>query len=263
MKRLSLMSSYIAIFICLFLVASCEIDNYEAADATIQGAFFDHNGQPLLVEIGSEYLRMREVSWAKGDEESFIGYRRISLMEDGRYLHTKQFSGEYLMFPSNGNFFPYWDAGSEVEDGEEAGELVKISGVTTKDFTVTPYLTIEWVKKPYVTDDHYIECVVRFTRNEKAGFNKPDVQFANMRIGRTIYPTRSRIAEFEPQQLVLTNDDEGTDMTFRTIIPVKWTGISYYIQIVMNCKAVSGDNSTNYPGIGAWNSTTIESVFVP
>lgn len=263
MKRLSLISSYIAIFICLFFAVSCEIDNYDAPDTTIQGAFFDHNGQPLPVEEGSTYLRMRENSWAADDEEAYVGYRTIALSQDGTYHHSKQFSGTYRMFPASGNFFPYWEAGDEVEDGEEAGILVDISGVTTQNFTVTPYLTVEWVKKPYITADNYIECVVRFTRNQKQGFDMPDVQFANMRIGRTIAPTRSRLAEFEPQQLNLTNDMEGTDITIRTIIPIKWTGVDYYIQITMNCKAVAGNTSTTYPGIGAWNTTTVESVFVP
>jgi hypothetical protein len=255
-----------AIFICLFLAASCEIDNYEAPDATVRGAFFDHNGQPLTVEEGSAYLRMRENSWADRDTNAYVGYRTLALRQDGTYQHTRQFSGTYRMFPSSGNFFPYWEAGDEVKDGEEAGILVNVSGVTVQDFTVTPYLTIEWVKKPYyVASGNYIECVVRFTRNQKPGFNMPDVQFANMRIGRSEYPTRSRIAEYEPAQLTLTNDMEGTDITISTNrnLPIKVKGVNYYIQITMNCKTAAGDNTTNYPGIGAWNTTTVESVFVP
>jgi len=242
------------------LAFSCEIDNYDPPDATIQGAFFDHHGQPLQVEQGAEFIRMREISWAKGDEDIFIGNRRLRLWQDGTYVHSKQFSGDYLMLPSNGNFFPYWDADDPERDGDDAGDLVKIANVVTKDFHVTPYLSIEWVQKPRVVDGNYIECVARFTRNQKAGYEMPDVQFANMQVSRTKFPNRANISELVPSQLTLTNDMEGTEITFRTRTPVKWTGISYFVRITMNCRA---SGTINYPGLGAWNCSTVEEIFVP
>ena len=262
MKRI-FFSNYIAVILCLVLTTSCEIDNYDGPNATIQGVILDQNGNPFHIDHNSEYIRMREVSWAKGDENIFIANRRIAVMQDGTYLHTKQFEGDYLMFPSNGNFFPFYEADCEIRDAEEAGVPVRISGVTTQNFNVTPYLTIDWVVEPRLVEGNYIECVVRFTRNQKPGFDMPNLQFGNMRIGRTIYPSRSHLAEFAPQQLNVTNDMEGEEITFRTITPVKWTGINYYIQVTMNCQAVPGNTATNYPGIGAWNGTTIKSVFVP
>jgi len=63
--------------------------------------------------------------------------------------------------------------------------------------------------------------------------------------------------------LQLNNAMEGTDITFRTVIPVKWTGINYWIRITMNCQAVSGDADTNYAGVDQPCCSTIEQIFVP
>lgn len=115
--------AYITIIVGCFMTASCEIDNYEAPDVTIQGTIYDHNGQPLQVDHGVSYIRMREISW--GDGNNYIGNRSLKIQQNGTYRNTKQFAGEYLMLPYNGNFYPYWDADDPVKDGDEAGELVK------------------------------------------------------------------------------------------------------------------------------------------
>ena len=256
MKRLSI---YIAIIFCCLFAVSCEIDNYDAPDATVKGTFYDHNGQPLQVNHGSEYLRMREVSWAKGDSSVYIGNRNLRVQQDGTYQHTKQFSGEYLMLPHKGNFFPYWAADDPVKEGEKAGELVKISGVTTKDFTVTPYLTITWVRTPVVTSDGHLECTVRFKRNQKAGYGMPDLREARLYISRSINASASD-GEYFPTAMTLTNAMEGQDIVLRTVRPLKYTGIDFWVRVGMNCQTASGDATTNYDGMGQYNYTTIEKI---
>jgi hypothetical protein len=255
MKRFS---NYIVLALCSLLAVSCEIDNYDEPDATIQGTFYDHNGQPLQVNQGVEYLRMREISWAK-DEDMFIGNQRLRLQQDGTYRHTKWFSGEYRMLPYSGNFYPYDD---ELLDKDDAGELVKISGTTTKDFTVTPYLTIEWVKKPTVTADKYLECSVRFKRNQKAGYEMPDLNEAWLRISRSVNASAFD-GQLFPSKVTLTNDMEGQEITFRTAIPLKYTGIDYWVRVSVNCKTAAGKPQTNYPGVEEANYTTIEKINVP
>jgi hypothetical protein len=256
MKKLN---DYIAfIFSCLFFVTSCEIDNYDGPDATIQGTLYDHLHQPLQVSHGSGIIRLREVSWAQ-DSTDYVGRQTLNVQQDGTYRNTKWFSGEYRMMPYSGAFFPYDD---EYQDSDEAGELVKISGTTTKDFSVTPYLTVEWVKKPIVTAGNYLECAARFTRNQKAGYEMPDVKEAWLLVSRTVN-TNSRNLDLYPVKMDLTNDMEGQELVFRTAIPVKYTGIDYWIRISMNCQTATGKPETNYPGMGAENFTTIEKIHVP
>ncbi|MDC2614576.1 MULTISPECIES: DUF3823 domain-containing protein [Bacteroides] len=252
--------AYITIIVGCFMTVSCEIDNYEAPDVTIQGTIYDHNGQPLQVDHGVSYIRMREISW--GDGNNYIGNRSLKIQQNGTYRNTKQFAGEYLMLPYNGNFYPYWDADDPVKDGDEAGELVKISGTTTKDFTVIPYLTIEWVKKPTVTPDNYLECTVRFKRNRKEGFGMPDVKEAYLSVSRTINASASDGNLF-PTARVLNNNEEGQDITFRTSRPLKYNGINYWVRVRMNCQTAAGNATTNYPGMGQFNCSTIEQIFVP
>ena len=266
MKRISY---YIATVICCILAVSCEIDNLDEPDATIQGTFYDHTGKPLEVRHGANYLQTRELTWAK-DADTYVAPRRLVLKQDGTYTNTKQFAGDFLLFPIEGNFFPYW-ANSSITDADErenSGVVVtlKSGGVTTQDFHVTPYLTIDWVKEPFVVTEangKYIECSVKFTRNQKAGFNMPDVREANFHVGRTINPQGSREGDYFPSVRTVTNAQEGTELTFRTAIPVKFTNLNYWIRISINCQTAASDNTTNYPGMGQENYSSIKQLFVP
>lgn len=256
---MKILSKYIVSFLCCVLVVSCEIDNYDEPNLTIQGALYDHNGQPLQVNQGSGYIRAREISWAKNTETNFVGNQTLYVQQDGTYRNTKWFPGEYRIMPYAGNFYPYDD---EKQDADDAGELVQVSGTTTKDFTVTPYLSIEWVKKPAMTADNYMECSVRFKRNQKAGYEMPDVREAWLRVSRSVNGAAADGQYFKVKK-DLTNVMEGQEITFRTDIPLKYTGTDYWIRVQMDCKAVAGKPETNYPGIGAANYTTIEKIHVP
>lgn len=250
---------YIAFILIAFSAFSCEMDNYDEPDAGIEGVIYDHEGKPLQVEHGSDIIRIRELSWAKGDENAYIGNQRLKVMQEGNYQNTKLFAGEYLMLPYSGAFFPYDDTN---QDNDQAGELVNIKGTVKKDFAVTPYLSIEWVKEPTVTSDNYIECSVRFKRNQKAGYEMPDVREAWLLVSRTVN-TSARDLELYPRQLDLTNAMEGTVLEFKTAKPVKYTGINYYIRVSMNCKTADGKPETNYPGMGASNFTDVKKVTIP
>ncbi|GHT18306.1 hypothetical protein AGMMS4957_00340 [Bacteroidia bacterium] len=246
--------------ISLFAV-SCEIDNYDGPDATIQGTIFSStDNQPLQVDHGTGIIRIREVSWAKGDPDAYVGNQTLKVQQDGTYRHTKMFSGEYLILPYNGAFYPYDDSYKDNED--EAGELLKIGKGTTKDFTVTPYLSIEWVSEPTVLPDNKISCSVRFKRNQKSGYDMPDMKEAWLLISRTVN-TGSRDLDLYPKALALTNDMEGQVLEFISERPVKYTGISYWIRVSMNCQTAAENASTNYPGMGANNFTTIKEIQVP
>jgi hypothetical protein len=264
MKKLE---NYIVLFLFSLFAVACEMDNYDGPDAGIQGVIYDiTTGKPLQVDHGAGIIRMRELSWAKGDTLAHIGNRNLSVMQDGTYKNTKLFSGEYLMLPNGGPFFPYDD---ENRDHDEAGELVKIKGTITKDFEVTPFLTLTWVEKPTVLPDNKIRCVVRFKRNQKMNsltgefYDMPSVKEAWLQVSR-VTKANARDLSLYPRQLLLTNDMEGRDLEFVSEIPVKFTGRSYFIRVVMNCQTNTDFPTTsNYPGVDAWVGTTVEEVKVP
>lgn len=257
MKHINFLKYYIlAVLFCVTFTA-CEIDNYDEPDCTIEGKLFDHLGQPFQVNQGAGIIRYRELTWAK-DSTTYTSNRTLKVQQDGTYRHTKMFKGNYLLLPYAGGFFPYDD---ENLDNDEAGEYVEIKGMTTKDFTVTPYLTLEWVKKPTVDAEGFLSCSVKFKRNQKAGYEMPDLKEASMSISRTINAGAGEGTLF-PRPITITNDMEGTEIHFKTNIPLKYTGINYWVRVSMNCQTAAGKPETNYPGMGASNYTTIETIYV-
>ncbi|MDR0700670.1 MAG: DUF3823 domain-containing protein [Tannerella sp.] len=255
MKQLNFYSIFV--FCCLSL-ASCEIDNYEAPDCTIEGEIFDHLHQPFQVNQGAGIIRIREISWAK-DSATYTSNRTLKVQQDGTYRNTKLFRGVYRLLPYSGAFYPYDDVNA---DNDDAGELVTIEGTATKDFTVTPYLTLEWVQKPAVDAEGYLTCSVKFVRNRKSGYEMPDLRQANLMISRSVNAGAADGSLFTTR-MNITNDMEGAEIRFRTVIPLKYTGIDYWVRVAMNCQTAAGKPETNYPGMGAENFTTIEKIHVP
>ena len=259
MKNIKFLNPVFFLFVlfCLAFVG-CERDNYDAPDCTIEGTIYDHQNKPYQVSQGAEVLRIRELSWAK-DAETYIANRRLKVQQDGTYRNTKIFKGTYLIFPYEGAFFPYDDIN---RDKDEAGDLIEIKGKVTKDFTVTPFLTVEWVKKPYVDSNGYLNCSVKFTRNQKTGYNMPNLRQANLQVSRTINAGAADGSLFSTRPNI-SNDMEGQEITLRTSRALKYTGINYWIRVMIDCQSVSGDATTNYQGVSSGNYTTIEQIFVP
>jgi hypothetical protein len=139
---------------------------------------------------------------------------------------------------------------------------VTIKGVTTKDFTVIPFLSLEWVVKPTLLSDNRIRCVVRFKRNQKTGYEMPDVKEAWLQVSRVVNASARDLYMF-PKSIVLTNSMEGTDIEFISDVPVKYTGKSYFVRVVMNCQTAAGKPETNYQGMGSNNCTTVVEIVVP
>ncbi|GHT61718.1 hypothetical protein AGMMS50239_13250 [Bacteroidia bacterium] len=249
---------YISFILLCLTFTACEIDNYEDPDCTIEGKIFDHQNQVFQVNQGAAIIRIREISWAK-DSTTYTANRTLKVQQDGTYRNTKIFSGTYRLLPYSGAFFPYDDAN---QDNDDAGELVEIKGTATRDFTVTPYLTIEWVKTPYVDAEGYLNCSVKFKRNQKPGYEMPDLKQASLSVSRTINAGAGDGDLFNTPKTI-TNDMEGTEVELRTMKPLKYTGIDYWVRVSMNCQTAAGKPETNYPGMGASNFTTIEKIHVP
>lgn len=211
--------------VCLF---SCETDNYDAPDATIQGRILDHNGNQLQTEQGNGNMRIKmdELSWANGNDEISVIPRYLNMKQDGTYINEKWFAGEYRMTPIDGAFYPY----------SEEGEIVRIKGTVTQDFTVTPYLNIEWVKEPTVTSDNYIEASVRFKRNSKSGATMPDLNNVILCVSTNQYcGNNNKDSQLFNGTQAVTNDDEGTVIELKTSMAVKYTATTYWVRVGICC----------------------------
>lgn len=213
----------------LLSLSSCELDNYDGPDAALSGQILDHNGNRLQTLQGSGNMRLKleELSWSKGDTSIAIIPYYLNVKQDGTYINDKLFAGEYRITPIEGAFYPY----------DEAGELVTIKGRTTLDFTVTPYLNVEWVTEPYLDENAYIRASIRFTRNAKEGEVMPDLNNCQLFISTTKYCGNNNY----DNQLVaapwnISNAQESTTIDLITSRAVKYVGTTYYVRAGVSCK---------------------------
>lgn len=220
---------YIVLVIISILIplTSCELDNYGEPDATLSGRILDQNGEQLQTLQGGSNLRlkMEELSW--GDSTVTVIPFFLNVKQDGSYMNTKVFGGEYRITPIEGPFYPY----------SEEGETVKISGNATQDFTVTPYLNVEWVTEPSLDENGFVTASIRFTRNEKEGESMPDLNDCQIFISTTKYCGNNNYDD----QLVaspweVTNDQESTTIELISSRAVKYVGTTYFVRAGVSCK---------------------------
>lgn len=149
------MKSYRILAYALFLAltTSCslfEIDNFEEPKETIKGAVVDvKTGEPVLTEHNGGGIRVRltELSYGENVEHNPDFYCR----EDGTYQNTKIFEGNYNV-RIDGPFIPLY---REDQDGnliEDCTVTTDIKGVCTVNFEVQPFLKVEFVGEPSVSD---------------------------------------------------------------------------------------------------------------
>ncbi len=226
------MKNYNILFVIigiLLLMASCELDNFDEPSAALYGTILDNNGDPLQTTQGggNMKLKMEELSWAGGDSTISIIPRNLNVKQDGTYENNKLFNGEYRITPIEGPFFPY----------SENGEIVNVSGSTKYDFSVIPYLNVEWVIEPYLNDSAFIRASIRFTRNSHDSIPMPDLNDCQLYISTTQYSGRNNYDDqLAAAPIEVTNDKEGTTIQLITGRAIKYVGATYYVRAGVSCK---------------------------
>ena len=217
--------------VCCGLAATftaCEIDNYDEPDAAIEGTIFDSTtGLPLETAAGKSSMQMRiwETSWGVQDSSITVAPQDLNMRQDGTYTNTKLFPGNYDVVPFQGAFYPL--------DDEAMQHVTLSSGKTTRvDFTVTPYLTLEWVTEPYVDATDTLRCAVRFTRNAGDG-PMPDVKQLQLYISHNQYVGTGTDPQVTPPVRAITNDEEGTVIELKSL-PIKYSN-RYWVRVGGNC----------------------------
>lgn len=160
MKKITLF----ALLSTLFLLTSCEIfkiDNYEEPEETLQGEVVDKaTGERVLTDQGSEGIRVRltETSWGENVNHN----PDFFCMMDGSFQHTKIFKGTYNI-RIDGPFIPLLrEDANGVPLADETLDT-KIEGTTKVKFEVQPFLKVEFVDDPMVSNG-VIRAMVRVTR---------------------------------------------------------------------------------------------------
>lgn len=125
MKKIKL---YISLLLGVFIVASCELDNYDGPNAKIYGGIYD-------IETGD--LIPQDIISGSRVEYIELGYpvptiQYMIIKPDGSYRNDLMFSGKYSIGPgSSGNYV------TPVKDTVDLA-----TGETKMDFTVQPFVRI-------------------------------------------------------------------------------------------------------------------------
>jgi hypothetical protein len=142
--------------------ACSKVDNYAAPDQTIQGRIIDAaTGKNVLGEVSGENgtgtrIELRELSWSDNPTPQYLATR-----QDGTYINTKIFAGNYKI-SADGAFVPLVQTGPNPVDKSQNVDIK--GGVTTVDFTVEPFLRLEWVGEPVLNSDGTVSVKVIVTR---------------------------------------------------------------------------------------------------
>lgn len=154
---------YIAICVAVITANGCsKLDNYAAPDQTLRGRIIDAGtGKNMPGEVSGENgtgtrIELKELSWAPDATALYL-----ATMQDGTYNNTKIFAGHYKI-SADGAFVPLVQTGATPVDKSQTVDVR--DGVTTVDFTVEPFLRLEWVGEPVANANGTVTVQVKITR---------------------------------------------------------------------------------------------------
>ena len=162
---------FTAVCFLLFANFSCsKIDNYDAPSLTLTGAVMAAGTkQPVQTEAGQSGTRIKliETSWSSDATPEYLASK-----QDGSYTDTKLFPGTYVA-TAEGAFVPMIQTDANGDTTVDNSQTIQLkSGTTTVDFSVEPFLNVEWVGKPVINSDGSITAQVKITR----GTSNPNYQ---------------------------------------------------------------------------------------
>ena len=230
---------YLCIAMVLVGFSACEKDNLDAPNASITGTIYDHKGVPLQLEQGkgSGHIRITELSYLNKPEVEVVTAQELNLKVDGTFRNDRLFAGTYLMHPFKGPFYPVDSLDMKMID-------LRGGSTTNVDFTVTPYLEVEWVDEPqivvYGDGEHptgkpagkYFKASAKFTLINKDGVAHPGVLAGTFCVANTHFVSASsRVGDYYNTDLSVTDAQAGSTVTFVAQRDIEFYGQDYYFRI--------------------------------
>lgn len=153
-----------SLLVSSMVLSSCdvfEIDNLAAPNETIEGSVVDSlTGNPVLTDQGSEGIRVRMTELSYGDNVSHNP--DFYCMPDGSFKNTKEFAGNYNI-RVDGPFIPIVREDTRGVPLADGSKTVYVKGDTKVQFKVFPFLNVEFVGYPTVSNGQ-ITAKVKVTR---------------------------------------------------------------------------------------------------
>lgn len=113
------------ILIAALGLAACEKDNYDGPNAGLSGKFVDSQTGEMVEQ---DIIRGTQIEIV---ENGYTSPQYLVVKNDGSYANSLLFSNSYKVTPVRGNFIAV-----QPQD-------VNVSGQTTLDFTVTPFIRLK------------------------------------------------------------------------------------------------------------------------
>ena len=165
------------LFLSSLMLASCdmfEMDNYDEPNETIKGAVVDdETGDSILTDQGSEGIRVRMLQLDYSDNAQHNP--DFYCMPDGTFQNTKEFKGRYNV-TVDGPFIPIVRENSDGVPIADGSQTVNLKGTTNVIFKVKPFLKIEFVGYPTVSNGIItakVKVVRRVSRSEFQSLIEP------------------------------------------------------------------------------------------
>ncbi len=110
------------------MLCSCEIDNYDAPNASFRGAILDAETGELVETdlINGSTIRAYELGWETLAAQTWV------IKNTGEFQNDMVFAATYDLEFINGNFYPFTVENFTIKKGKN-----------THDFHVTPYLRVK------------------------------------------------------------------------------------------------------------------------
>jgi hypothetical protein len=167
-----------ACMICLLATGCVKNDNFAAPDADVKGVLTDAStGQPYQSGPNDERLYLLQTDYTAGTPIPFYW----NIQPNGLFENSQVFAGSYKIYPTDGAFVPlvYTSNGTIVDNGSKNIQ-VAAKQTTAVNFTVTPFLKVEWVGDPVINANGTVTINCRFSRGTTDPlwtFNVTDVFF--------------------------------------------------------------------------------------
>lgn len=225
MKR----SIYFTSLVLVFLSACSKVDTYDLPNETLTGVLADAEGNAFITEQPNGF-KIRLIEQGSTTPRDFWG------MADGKFNNTKIFKARYKIVPTEGAFFPVDTVNQEI------------SGVTTINFKIIPYLRIT---ASIIQNGKDLKATYRIAQAPGAG------KIKNVRLLANKWNPNVGMNFSEKS---VTRDLSG--ILDATIVQTEYTdivagylesGITYYARV-----AVLSDNSK-----GKYNFSTVFKIVVP
>ncbi|MBS1606429.1 MAG: DUF3823 domain-containing protein [Bacteroidetes bacterium] len=244
-----------AFLLALSLAGCSKYDNYPAPDASLTGTIFDSvTGKPFQTEPNGMRIYALQTSYKLTTTPIPLYY---NVMPDGSWNNTAVFSGSYKLYPTDGAFVPVVYSNSQGTAIDHGSQIVNVQGVTKVNFTVTPFLEVEWVGDPQINPDSSVTVTCKFTRGTQDPSRQFNVTDVFLFISETDYVSNGSY-ENKFSKDILYSGTAGNALLGQTVSITSLPGLGHRRNWYLRVGARTADNVNK-----RYNYTEVKTINIP